>query len=57
MNEELENIARQLASVLLVCAPQFPDGSIGAKTVTLAKHIKPIIEDIKKKGESHGKKR
>lgn len=56
MNEELEKIARQLASVLLVCAPQFPAGSLGAKTVTIARNIKPIIEDIKKKGEHHEKK-
>lgn len=56
MNEKLEKIARQLANVLLICAPQFPPGSVGAKVVTIAKNITQVIDNIKNNEEHHENK-
>ena len=56
MNEELEKIARQLANVLLICAPQFPPGSVGAKVVTIAKNFTQVIDNIKNNEEHHENK-
>ena len=56
MNPELIAITRQLASVLLISAPQFAPNSVGARTVAIAKNINPIIEDLQKKEKANEKK-
>ena len=56
MNEDLEAITRNLATVLLICSPQFSPGSVGAKAVTIAKNINQVIASTKKKEVSNEKK-
>ena len=49
MNTELIAISMRLANVLLISAPPFAPGSVGADAVNIAKNIKLIIEELKNK--------
>lgn len=56
MNQELISIVQQLSSVLLISAPTFAPGSVGARTVAIAKNINQIIKDLQQQEKPHEKK-